>query len=193
MSVLERENRVLYSTIADMKSNIGHILDEPDPREIHIERLEAQNQHLTVENKHLRDLLRLAEHEYPVDLLRGWDESLRRSQAPSEASILLTTPPRSPSCGRPAHQPCTRGATRHNQEAAAATTVRAPSPRATPSIDSYTLQEADDIADVGPPLSPPPVARMEPTVTDYAPSASDVSDSEEANEASHVVDNELDG
>ena len=115
--------------------------------------VEAELAGLRTEAGDLRRILELREYDYGMEI----HDDIARSSAimsPSQpsSSFLLTTPPRSPPVGS---QPI-RPRTRRTQDSSA---ITSPNPNESVMVSQarpiITDEPMDDIADVGPPMSPP--------------------------------------
>ncbi len=156
--------------------------------------LYLENELLRIENSHLRQLLQLATCSYHDAIKQQASEEIHHScHASADSSLLLTTPPRSP--------PLEQG----NSNRLAAKRSQTSRLQREPSIGSQecrvqaptiVLRDIDDIADVGPPLSPPPVSNMRAVGASHSSSTHiidpcDASDNEEASVGSYEIDHDL--
>jgi hypothetical protein len=154
-----------------------------------VECLVNENRLLEMENKHVRDLLLLATHDFSPELAQ---ESIK-SSASEASSFLLTTPPRSP-----VHN------IRNNSRrifSANKSAVTSPSrPTQMPPVPSARFQPPSlivgdlDVADVGPPMSPPPNASPREIRRLNQPppkDPNDAQDAQDAQEGAEEVDHDL--
>lgn len=170
-----------------LKSHIAAVLqhmDSPDD----VNQLLQENERLRIENSNLRELLRLARYSYEEEITQSRQESHSLLHVPSESSILLTTPPRSPPpLGH--NRPLSRRSTTQISDCGHMTNPDSSNPDNAQATSSLGSSDVLDIADVGPPLSPPPSVRpCSPTITEDPCSAIDI---QEATEASQEVDHDL--
>lgn len=166
---------------------MAQLLEIPDHSEF-VKSVFYENESLRIENAHLRELLRLATHDYQDTIKRTTDELHHSGHASADSSILLTTPPRSPPLehGFAQKHPSRRNISSKGLRGAVSNIREGHIPAPTIALHAF-----DDIADVGPPLSPPPSSSSRHIVTKPSVDPCDASDSAEASAGSHEVDQDL--
>ena len=184
---LREVNSQLYTSHKKAVKLLREILS--DPRGDSTQALEHENEILRLQNQHLRDILLLANYDFSAELVH---ESMKNC-ASEASSFLLTTPPRSPVNNNrnntKRHQSASRSAasspTRLGVSSMVSVRLQAP----TLFIDDFM----PDVADVGPPMSPPPNAPPRPISPPQPPTKdqNDLQDAQEAQEGAEEVDHDL--
>ncbi len=151
-----------------------------------VEALISEIDQLRMENDHLRNLLTLGTHPFPNEISSEAD-NYNRSLLSEHSSFYLMTPPRSPAHMNPTGKAVTRRTGR------VGTSSPSQINSASANIRDIQLEELlPDIADVGPPMSPPPDTSL--PSTSRRVSSADTSDTVDAHEAeigSQEVDHDL--
>ena len=150
-----------------------------------VESLSLQIQELRCENESLRNLLGLANYAYKDEIVSDADS---RSLLSEPSSFHLMTPPRSPI--HPSHG--TRNAAKRipgNRVGTSSPTHILQPPQTIPQMELDGLFA--DIADVGPPMSPPPDACGNLPQLKVNKESNDSADAHEAEMGSQEVDHDL--
>ncbi len=156
--------------------------------ESEVELLSSEVMQLRTENDHLRNLLLLGTHSFANEISSEGD-NYNKSLPSEHSSFYLMTPPRSPSHVHPhGKHPVRRGTS--NRTGLISPPLVSPS---TSIVHEIQLQGLlSDIADVGPPMSPPPdVSVSLPHRRDDPTDISDTADAKEAEKGTQDVDNDL--
>ena len=175
-ATLADANRKLHARLLRSHVTMQHAAFLPESTDL--DYLTLQNEALRVENQHLRDLVRLAQYEFKDEIQMDHEHSAQLHPQSEASSFMLTTPPRSPISGLLIHRQQLR------RNVSSASSIQTPPIRPpTVVIDEPII---DDIADVGPPMSPPNVQRVEPPRT-----INEAIDTREAQQISDEVDHDL--
>ncbi len=184
---LRKVNRRLYDAHNKAVELLKEVATAPKPG--YERALVNENRLLRQENQHLRDILLLADYDFATELVQ---ESIKNC-ASEASSFLLTTPPRSPVHN---HRNNTR-----KPHSASGTAVSSPARSSVSTAVSTRNQPPSiaiedfvpDVADVGPPMSPPPNAPPRKINPPQLPirDPNDIQDAQEAQEGAEEVDHDL--
>ena len=176
---IKRELRRVFGFLRSLSSSTD---------DVYIEFLTQENDQLRMENDHLRNLLLLGTHTFANEISSEADMH-NKSLISEHSSFHLMTPPRSPS-----HGPL-QGKIPIRRGTSSRTGVSSPPSVLPNSATAHDMQLEGllaDIADVGPPMSPPPDSSA-PVVPRRVgpPDMNDSVDAAEAEKGSKDVDHDL--
>ena len=184
-ALFEENSRIKMEYNRVIKS-LRELLSRENESEIEI--LSHEVLKLRTENEHLRNLLRLGTHSFGSEISSD-AENYNKSLLSEHSSFSLMTPPRSP-----AHvlsfnkQAVRRGTSNRTGVTSSPAAVLNP-----PSVHEIQLEGLlSDIADVGPPMSPPPDANAPMLPRCEGPrDISDSADAQEAEKGTKEVEHDL--
>ena len=180
---VENVNRKLFRQYRELLKFVNDLANNGEIDSL--QTLEMENKQLRIENQHLRDLLELANHDFSAELA----SDIPKGSSSEVCSFLLTTPPRSPTHGN--KYPTNR---RNPPRSTTASPNRVTTNQARLQPPAIITEDfIPDIADVGPPMSPPPHVQQKkisaPHITASDPN--EAIDAQEAQEGAEEVEHDL--